>query len=818
MEDNIFEKAKRDINLKDYIVSTCPVKANGNNDTWNIEPNPIDLQSRGNFKVSFKNGVWLYHAFNVGEGGSIIDFLQEKEGLKGEQLIDKLKEMLADDQLLAEPVVSNDKFHSQEDINRLIPLIDTTKTDYFNGRGISEEVIQKYKLGTSNNGILDIYSELKMKSHPDMKEYKHIIPCYDEEENLRFLVARNSKEIISDGTKKTWNIKGIPTYFLNQFYVEGYDIVKGDVIVLTESWGDSLAVESINNNLKVVSLHSVVNVKKLGELLTANREKFDGVKFIIAFNNDKSKKDIQPPGKVATNKAIKIMKALNLEYEVFMPTKYNDLNEWLLLDKKELENELKVVINKLNCIGRINLKGNAIEAFFSWIQDNLRYIVNCDDERRFLYWNEELWLRKTEEELRSLYGNFLKACEAQVEENREKGKYSTEEYYKTINKIKKWKSTAKAKECLSLVGYDERLIIDINAYKKQHHVYVSANGMIIDLKKGSIREAKKEDIILHASRYNLVDKDEATEFMENKVLKLYRHHSLGEERLEYILDFIAMKISGRNYQFAIINIGPSKSGKSMMKNLITGLFDGDVSHIPYAYLTTTHKGNMGAERDDIIVNLHNKKFCLASEAEKNNAPIAIGRFKHILSNSITDARATGGKMQNGIDLTHLDMIIDTNDMPSFSGYDDAIENRLLFINWQNSIPVGERIDNFNGEVLAPNMDKIWSYFIYRAIDLKDKTLVIPDIIKRDSAGRKGELDKLTFNVTKKLKYEEGKFIDLNTLIEELELFRLCPELKNTDSLHKSVTDRIKSIPGFEGVIQYRKGSLKIPGVKGIIFT
>lgn len=194
MEDNIFERAKREINLKDYIISTYPVKAKGNNGTWNIE---------------------------------------------------------------------------------------------------------------------------------------HIIPCYDEEENLRFLVARNSKEIISDGTKKTWNIKGIPTYFLNQFYAEGYNIVKGDIIVLTESWGDSLAVESINNNVKVVSLHSVVNVKKLGELLTINREKFDDVKFIIAFNNDKTKKGVQPPGKVATNKAIKIMKALNLEYEVFMPTKYNDLNEWL---------------------------------------------------------------------------------------------------------------------------------------------------------------------------------------------------------------------------------------------------------------------------------------------------------------------------------------------------------------------------------------------------------------------------------------------------------------------------------------------------------
>lgn len=172
-------------------------------------------------------------------------------------------------------------------------------------------------------------------------------------------------------------------------------------------------------------------------------------------------------------------------------------------------------------------------------------------------------------------------------------------------------------------------------------------------------------------------------------------------------------------------------------------------------------------------------------------------------------------MQNGIDLTHLDMIIDTNEMPSFSGYDDAIENRLVFINWQNSILVEDRIDNFNGEVIVPNMDKIWSYFIYRAIELKDKKLEVPEVIKKDSAERKGELDKFTMNVVTMLEFVEGEFIELSTLINELDIFEVCPELKQSDKLHKSITERIKSVPGFEKVIQYRKGKYKVNGIKGI---
>ena len=274
-------------------------------------------------------------------------------------------------------------------------------------------------------------------------------------------------------------------------------------------------------------------------------------------------------------------------------------------------------------------------------------------------------------------------------------------------------------------------------------------------------------------------------------------------------------MQGKNFQFAIFNIGPSKSGKSMLKNLITNLFTNGIAQVPYAYLTTAHKGNLGTERDDIIVNLDKKLFALSSESEKNQAPISIGRFKNILSNSITDARATGGRMQNGIDLTHLDIIIDTNEPPTFSGYDDAIENRLIFINWQNSIPMENRIDDFNGSVLLPNMDKVWSYFIYRAIDLGNKPLIIPEVIKRDSAERKAELDKFTMNVITRLEYVDGEFIDLDVLIKELDLFKVYPKLKNSRAIHKILTDKIKIINGFENVIQDRRGKNKINIIRGL---
>lgn len=54
MSREIFERAKREINLKDYIITTCAVEAEGNNGAWSINPNPMDLQSKGNLKYLLK--------------------------------------------------------------------------------------------------------------------------------------------------------------------------------------------------------------------------------------------------------------------------------------------------------------------------------------------------------------------------------------------------------------------------------------------------------------------------------------------------------------------------------------------------------------------------------------------------------------------------------------------------------------------------------------------------------------------------------------------------------------------------------------------
>lgn len=127
--------------------------------------------------------------------------------------MDKLNYLLGNNELLEVPKIVSEKLHSQKDINKLIEKIDTTEIEYFKHRGISEEVIKKYKLGISENGITDMYSILGMKSHPKMRDHKNIIPCFDEYNNLKFIVARNSKDTLLMEIKKHGILKAYQLTF-----------------------------------------------------------------------------------------------------------------------------------------------------------------------------------------------------------------------------------------------------------------------------------------------------------------------------------------------------------------------------------------------------------------------------------------------------------------------------------------------------------------------------------------------------------------------------------------------------------------------------
>ena len=206
------------------------------------------------------------------------------------------------------------------------------------------------------------------------------------------------------------------------------------------------------------------------------------------------------------------------------------------------------------------------------------------------------------------------------------------------------------------------------------------------------------------------------------------------------MDLISYKLLGKNLQLAIFMIGSGATGKSTFKNIINTLFEENITKIPYEYFTLSHRGNDDKSRDDLLVSLNNKLLGTASEGEEGQI-FSQARFKTILSNSTEKARATRGNLVD-VNLQRLDLIIDTNTIPKFANFDYAINRRLLFVRFINKIPIEIRNPTFYRDEIEPEFDYVFSYFMYRAVDMIGKELLIPDCIKEDTQQNVKEMDSL----------------------------------------------------------------------------
>ena len=394
--------------------------------------------------------------------------------------------------------------------------------------------------------------------------------------------------------------------------------------------------------------------------------------------------------------------------------------------------------NNRDTISKVSLidYSDSKQAFMSYIGGNFKALINSTNEYKFVKWNGKAWIKYTDEEARIIYNDFINQCETELEDSINGAK--REEYLKLEKKIRSWDNKNRVNEALDKVKRDKRYIVDLKSYNKNENIICSKNGFIINLNNGEIKKSCRNDLILNTSKYELVDREESEKFI-NENLKIYKD-ILGEERLNFMSDLIAYKMLGKNLQLAIFMIGAGATGKSTFKNIIKDLFEDNITNVPYEYFTLSHRGNDDKSRDDLLVSLNNKLWGISSEGEEDYI-ISQAKFKTILSNSTEMARPTRGNLVE-VNLQKLDLLIDTNTIPKFGNFDDAVNRRLLFVRFINKIPLEKRNANFYREEIKPNFDYIFSYFIYRAIDMIGKALKIPKCVKDDTQQNVKEMDSL----------------------------------------------------------------------------
>ena len=217
---------------------------------------------------------------------------------------------------------------------------------YFKDRGLTEEVIKRFKLGYDKKGInaaLKDYPEIIGKKSEDYSEcYPYFIPVFENGMCKNFIVRRD-EEIFKRNSEKNSFLIGKPKVLnlanLKIKFFNFTEAMKKDYIFICEGWCDALSLELLGYG--AVALNGASNTEKFVE----NIKKYDDFRskaYIIAFDNDS-------PGEKAREKLEKQLQEANCNVKHIHPIgeEVKDINDMLLLDSYSLKEAAAEIVEQI---------------------------------------------------------------------------------------------------------------------------------------------------------------------------------------------------------------------------------------------------------------------------------------------------------------------------------------------------------------------------------------------------------------------------------------------------------------------------------------
>jgi replicative DNA helicase len=291
---SLLELVKRDYEVKpisnnQYRVNPCPVC--GHNDHFTIY---ADTNSYSSF-----NGCCV--------GGSVYKYLQEVKGLSEEEAYSELKKLTNYEQSLEQKtkqeVIKVNKDYTEQ-INKFYNNQTEEQKQYFKNRGLSEDIIKKYKLCVEGD-----YAT---------------VPFWNKGKVIYYI-----QRAINDTQPKYKNLQDLPVPIWNEHYLEDAKEPTDtkEPIIVCEGIFDALSVEDLG--FKAISINGVNNTNKLLSELDKKQ-----IFLLTAFDNDEAGRD-------ATNK---VLQKITSARQIPIPQDFKDINEWYTADKEGILQVINKVI------------------------------------------------------------------------------------------------------------------------------------------------------------------------------------------------------------------------------------------------------------------------------------------------------------------------------------------------------------------------------------------------------------------------------------------------------------------------------------------
>ncbi|MGX5564151.1 DnaB-like helicase C-terminal domain-containing protein [Bacillus thuringiensis] len=338
MENQI--KDIKEIDLLNYISRNHKMEKCGPN-MYRVNPCPI-CGHRDHFTVYTDTNSWTSFAkcHEKISGGSIIDYVMAVEGAESvSDAIEKLggkKTKRKATVSAPTPTIAVKKNYK--------PVYDSlAQDDYFSNRGLSIEVIDKYKLGAVSDETLKFFQDERGASYY-LGMYRYVLPIND-----YFFITRLDEDRTSSPDAPRYRNFG-EVDLLNKHYIKDDEI---QFVFVVEGCFDALSIETLG--YKSIALNSVSNASKLIKEIKINEEDARQKQFILLADNDEAGKQLEEY--LQSN-----FKKMNMSLHVAALTNYKDINEYLITDSEGTEGFLEQQIDK--CING-NSAFNILLDFFT---------------------------------------------------------------------------------------------------------------------------------------------------------------------------------------------------------------------------------------------------------------------------------------------------------------------------------------------------------------------------------------------------------------------------------------------------------------------
>ncbi|WP_026023500.1 toprim domain-containing protein [Lysinibacillus boronitolerans] len=369
----LIERAKKIVPLLPYIEKATGNTATRIGENVFMKPCPFCGKiQKHHFAIDTTTN--LYKSFTeCVPSGSIIDFMMHYEHLSQNEAIEKLIDLANLTNELEEtimPKMTKETVKQHVELEVQFNHVDFTnlveeahchveQTSYFKERGLSDHIIQQYKLGYATEGLnfaIEHHADINEQPSDHMKPYKCILPIWNAEGKCSYFISRIENTEEAEGKSKTHNLKGRTLELLNERYLMDY--TSREVIFIVEGYFDALSIEDIG--FPAIALNGVNNTKRLKQLIEMHQSHLESTCFIVVPDND-----------TAGEKLLENMYKLNIEFAMLeLPNDYKDANEFLVADKEAFTQFINEGADKLLNTKRGDFLINYLDAFYSMIENN----------------------------------------------------------------------------------------------------------------------------------------------------------------------------------------------------------------------------------------------------------------------------------------------------------------------------------------------------------------------------------------------------------------------------------------------------------------